>query len=136
LAWAATKKRLIIIESVVGIHSAEQGVNYELVKSSDENQIAYAAFIDWFYNRVLRDDVPVPCNFTTPHEWKSVFAEQNMRLVQTSHFGQDIDIGPEYHGSRLFPVITDGAKRRHLLGNNLRGRASSGPPIYRLTPLN
>lgn len=97
LAWAATKKRLIIIESVVGIHSTEPGVNYELVESSDEKQVAYAAFIDWFYNRVLHDDVPVPCNFTTPQEWKSVFAEENMKLVQTSYFGQDIDIGPEYH---------------------------------------
>jgi SAM-dependent methyltransferase/catechol 2,3-dioxygenase-like lactoylglutathione lyase family enzyme len=97
LAWGATNKRLIIIESVVGVHNREPGVNYELVDASDENQIAYAAFIDWFYNRVLHDDVPVPYNFTAPGKWTSVFRENNMKLVQTIHLGQDIDIGPEYH---------------------------------------
>jgi SAM-dependent methyltransferase len=97
LAWGATKKKLIIIESVVGIHNLESGVNYELVDSSDDNQIAYAAFVDWFYNRVLHDDVPVPYNFTTPEKWISVFAGQHMKLAGAMHLGQDIDIGPEYH---------------------------------------
>lgn len=97
LAWGATKKKLIIIESVVGIHSLGPGVSYELVDSTDENQIGYAAFVDWFYNRVLHDDVPVPYNFTTPEKWISMFAGQHMKLAQTIHLGQDIDIGPEYH---------------------------------------
>lgn len=97
LAWGATRKKLIIIESVVGIHSLEPGVKYELVNSSDENQIGYAAFVDWFYNRVLHEDVPVPYNFTTPEKWTSVFAEQHMKIAKVTHLGQDIDIGPEYH---------------------------------------
>jgi SAM-dependent methyltransferase len=97
LAWGATKKKLIIIESVVGIHKLEPPASYELVKSPIEDQIAYAGFIDWFYNRVLHDDVPVPYNFTTPEKWRSVFVENNMHLAQSTHLGQDIDIGPEYH---------------------------------------
>ena len=97
LAWGATKKKLIIIESVVGVHQLETPANYELVELPDEDQIAYAAFVDWFYNRVLHDDVPVPYNFTTPEEWQSIFVKNKMHLAQTIHLGQDIDIGPEYH---------------------------------------
>lgn len=97
LAWAATGKHLIIIESVVGVHKAEPPANYELVGLPIEDQIGYAAFVDWFYNRVLHNDVPVPYNFTTPEEWRSVFLENNMRLKKSTHLGQDIDIGPEYH---------------------------------------
>jgi SAM-dependent methyltransferase len=97
LAWEATRKRLIIIESVVGVHNVRPPVKFELAKLDDDKQIAYAAFVDWFYNRVLHDNVPVPYNFTTPENWQSTFVKHNMRLAQTIHLGQDIDIGPEYH---------------------------------------
>lgn len=97
LAWGITRKKLIIIESVVGVHNLAQNVKYELVDSPDELQIGYAAFIDWFYNRVLHNDVPVPYNFTTPEAWKSEFEQKLMNIEHTIHLGQDIDIGPEYH---------------------------------------
>ena len=97
LAWNATTKHLIIIESVVDVHKAEPSASYELLGLPIEDQIAFAAFVDWFYNRVLHDDVPVPYNFTTPEQWRSIFLENNMRLTQQVHLGQDIDIGPEYH---------------------------------------
>jgi hypothetical protein len=97
LAYEATNKRLIIIESVVGIHKREPNVKYDLVDMSDEDQIAFAAFVDWFYNRVLHNDVPVPYNFTTIEAWQSVFLQNNMKLSLTTHFGQDIEVGPEYH---------------------------------------
>jgi len=97
LAWEATKQRLIIIESVVGVHAEKPNVKYDLLNLSDENQIAYAAFIDWFYNRVLHDDIPVPYNFTTIANWQSTFQQHSMRLTKTIHLGQDIEIGPEYH---------------------------------------
>jgi SAM-dependent methyltransferase len=97
MAWGATSKRLIIIESVVGIHKVETSVKYDLLNSSDEDQVGYAAFVDWFYNRVLHNNVPVPYNFTTPERWLSVFLQHGMRLIHTVHLGQDIDIGPEYH---------------------------------------
>jgi len=96
-AWDVTKKKLIIIESVVGVHKEEPQAKYELLNSSDEDQVAFAAFVDWFYNRVLHNDVPVPYNFTTPEQWRSIFSENNMRLAQTIHLGQDIEMGPEYH---------------------------------------
>jgi ubiquinone/menaquinone biosynthesis C-methylase UbiE len=97
LAWGAARKRLIIIESVVGVHDVPQPATYELAKCSDADQIAYAAFIDWFYNRVLHDGVSVPYNFTTPEDWRITFMKHEMPLIKTDHFGQDMDIGPEYH---------------------------------------
>ena len=97
LAWDATAKNLIIIESVIGVHDDEPGVTYELASAPEELQIGFAAFIDWFYNRVLHDDVPVPYNFTSPERWNSVFMQHGMHLIHTRRLGQDIDIGPEYH---------------------------------------
>jgi hypothetical protein len=97
MAWEVTNKTLIIIESVVGIHQVPPNIRYELADLSDKHQIAYAAFIDWFYNRVLHDNVPVPYNFTTPDNWQAIFRKYNMRLTHTVHEGQDIEIGPEYH---------------------------------------
>jgi ubiquinone/menaquinone biosynthesis C-methylase UbiE len=97
LAWGVTKRRLIIIESVVGVHMANNKAKYDLLDFSDEDQIAFAAFIDWFYNRVLHDNIPVPYNFTTVEKWISLFLQLNMPLVKTQYLGQDIDIGPEYH---------------------------------------
>jgi SAM-dependent methyltransferase len=97
LAYGATNKRLIIIESVVGVHRVEPQLKYDLVELTDEDQIAYAAFVDWFYNRVLHDDVPVPYNFTVVEKWQSLFLQNNMRLAQTIYLGQDIDVGPEFH---------------------------------------
>ncbi|HZR33593.1 MAG TPA: methyltransferase domain-containing protein [Terriglobales bacterium] len=97
LAWGITAKKLIIIESVVGIHVLVKNAKYELVNSPIEIQVGYAAFVDWFYNRVLHNDVPVPYNFTTPEMWKSEFERNHMKLAHTIHLGQDIDIGPEYH---------------------------------------
>lgn len=96
-SWAFTNKRLIIIESVVGVQHVISGINYELVDKALEDQIAYAAFVDWFYNRVLHDGIPVPYNFTTPEQWKRVFAANSMPLAQEIYLGQDIEIGPEFH---------------------------------------
>jgi SAM-dependent methyltransferase len=96
-AWSATEKRLIVIESVVGVHESEPPVNYELLTASDADQVAYAAFVDWFYNRVLHDNIPVPYNFTSPKQWMSIFSDNGMRLKEAIHLGQDIEIGPEYH---------------------------------------
>jgi SAM-dependent methyltransferase len=97
LAWGATQKRLIIIESVIGVHEVESSVRYDLKSLPDSEQTGFAAFVDWFYNRVLYDDVPVPYNFTTPENWLSTFAEHEMHKCGIKHFGQDIEIGPEYH---------------------------------------
>jgi 2-polyprenyl-3-methyl-5-hydroxy-6-metoxy-1,4-benzoquinol methylase len=91
LAWQATKRRLIIIESVVGVETERSSLSYE-------EQVAFAAFVDWFYNRVLYEGIPVPYNFTTVEKWETLFGDyKDMRLVKKEHLGRDIEIGPEYH---------------------------------------
>ena len=73
-------------------------VPYLLAPSStDDDQIGFAAFVDWFYNRVLHYDVPVPFNFTSAKRWQSVFLQNDMPVKRVLPLGQDIDIGPEYH---------------------------------------
>ena len=114
-AWQATRKRLIIIESVVGVHQVKPSIRYEIADLTDANQIAFAAFVDWFYNRVLHDDIPVPYNFTTVENWESIFLQYKMHRLETIDFGQDIEIGPEYHV--LFVLEKEGL-----------GSASSRPP--------
>jgi hypothetical protein len=54
-------------------------------------------FVDWLYNRILNDDIPVPYNFTTPEKWSQVFEDGEMRVANTINLGQDIEIAPELH---------------------------------------
>jgi len=124
LAWAATRQRLIIIESVIGVRERHNDVQYDLVDSSLEDQTGYAVFIDWFYNRVLHDDVQVPYNFTTPERWKEVFDDEKMDLKHTQFLGQDIKIGPEYH---VLFVLERAAARQETPGGEAAIVAGSNP---------
>ena len=95
--WKATGKRLIIIESVFGVHGESAAGKYKLAGFDEPDQVAYAVFVDWLYNRVLNDDIPVPYNFTTPQRWMETFSNLGMRLVESKNLGQDIKIAPELH---------------------------------------
>jgi SAM-dependent methyltransferase len=95
--WKVTGKRLIIIESVFGVHEQSPTGKYELANFEEREQIAYAVFVDWLYNRVLHDDIPVPYNFTTPQKWRETFSKLGMRLAESKNLGQDIEIAPELH---------------------------------------
>jgi SAM-dependent methyltransferase len=96
-SWKSTKGRLLIIESVFGVHSQPPSGHYELAQHETSDQIAYAVFVDWLYNRILNDDIPVPYNFTTPEKWSQVFEDGEMRVANTINLGQDIEIAPELH---------------------------------------
>jgi len=96
-SWRVTNRRLIIIESVFGVHAQVAGGPYELADCAEPEQIAYAVFVDWLYNRVLNDNIPVPYNFTTPGRWAEVFSECDMRVAEVQNLGQDIKIAPELH---------------------------------------
>ena len=95
--WKAVGKRLIIIESVFGVHEESATTKYKLAGFDDRDQIAYATFVDWLYNRVLHNNIPVPYNFTTPQNWMETFSTLGMQLVKSTNLGQDIDIAPELH---------------------------------------
>jgi len=100
-AWEKTAKKLIVIEPVVGIHEVPQGPDTEPAKSfaklEDSEQLAYAAFVDWFYNRVLHHDVPVGYNFTTPENWQSTFAEKHIPVVHREYICSDVELEPMPH---------------------------------------
>jgi SAM-dependent methyltransferase len=96
-SWRATAKRLVIIETVFGVHEQPPTGHYELADFDESDQIAFAVFVDWLYNRVLHDDVPTPYNFTTPQRWLDTFAELGMRVAELKNLGQDIQIVPELH---------------------------------------
>lgn len=96
-AWKATRKRLIIIESVFGADDENLAGKYALAGKSARDQMNYAIFVDWFCNRVLNDDIPTPYNFTTPANWLEIFHRHGMPVPHVINLGQDIPGAPELH---------------------------------------
>lgn len=96
-AWKATRRRLIIIESVFGADDADLVGHYPLAGKSLQDQMGYAIFVDWFCNRILNDDIPTPYNFTTPSHWLEIFQDERMPIAHTVNLGQDIPGAPELH---------------------------------------
>jgi anti-anti-sigma factor len=76
-----TRKRMIIIESVY----------------LNENQRRFNMFFDWFYNRVLHDDVNVPFNFNSPEGWEHIFRGLGLKVAASDEIGIDQVTVPEYH---------------------------------------
>lgn len=95
-AWRVTKRRLIIIESVYGdtARAGETNVPFCL---SGRDQFVYTSFFDWFYNRVLHCDVPVPFNYLSPQAWQQAFAEHDMHIAFRQDLGIDVEIVPIHH---------------------------------------
>jgi len=89
-----TKKRIIIIESILGIDKNNCG-KFTLFK---DKRMEYARLIDWLYNRIVYDtDVNVPYNFLCVQDWKKVFDEINLILKKEEDLGIDIKVVPEHH---------------------------------------
>ena len=83
--------------SVLG-GETDRGAIEEFAGLDTRQQFMYATFIDWFYNRVLRDDVLVPYNFCSPIEWNDFFCEfDGIRVLDTYGEGFDQDTAPEFH---------------------------------------
>lgn len=91
-----TGQRLIIIESVYGDANrlGEKEMPFCLTV---EEQFVYTSFFDWFYNRVLHSNVPVPFNFLPPQRWEKIFGELGWRIVQSEDLGIDVEIVPIHH---------------------------------------
>jgi hypothetical protein len=55
-------------------------------------------FFDWFLNRVALDqDMNVPLNFRTDMEWRTLFRQLHLRLVEQVRLGVDEPLAPEFH---------------------------------------
>jgi hypothetical protein len=90
-----TTYRAIVIESVYGINHSNSNPlwNHE----NSELQKKYATFVDWLYNRVFHDNVPVPYNFASPDKWCEIFKTTGWNLIEKIDLGIDQPIVPEYH---------------------------------------
>ena len=80
-AIRVTRKRIIINESVY----------------LNEVNRRFNMFFDWFYNRVLHDNVNVPCNFNSPEGWEHLFRDEGLSVVSSQDIGLDQVTVPEYH---------------------------------------
>jgi len=76
-----TRKRVIVNESVY----------------LNEPHRRFNMFFDWFYNRVLHDNVNVPYNFNTPEGWEHIFREEGFEVAASVDIGLDQVTVPEYH---------------------------------------
>ena len=95
-----SRSRIIVIESVFGVQPTD-------IPSGDERadafvtlgdaQAQFLAFIDWFYNRVLHDEVQVPFKFNSPAAWGAIFRDFGARELLVEHLGLDQPLVPEYH---------------------------------------
>ena len=119
---ASEQAAIVVIESCIGINREGLGADAETDGSGDfaalgnDEQLRYAAFVDWFYNRVIQrsDDVYVPCNFGSPAEWNAFFGEfGGFKVCSTQHLGFDQPLVPEYHTIHLVRRNVEGA---HPLG--------------------
>ena len=91
--------RVIVIESVFGV-SSRTGWNeptHGYLALSEREQCDFNTFFDWFYNRVLHQDVPVPLNFQRPYDWITVFRGAGFEVLGFEHLGVDQVLVPEFH---------------------------------------
>jgi len=92
-----TGKRLIIIESVVEVKKNLYSRDSQLHNIPIKDQIKYACFIDWFYNRVLHQDVQVPYNYCSTLEWIQFFTNNGFSVDEVVDLGIDQVLVPEHH---------------------------------------
>ncbi len=94
--WKRTAQRLVVIESVSGDPNRLGGSELPFSLGVDQ-QFQYTSFFDWFYNRVLHSDIPVPFNFAPPPVWEDLFARHQMKLTHKQDLGIDVEIVPIHH---------------------------------------
>lgn len=112
-AARVTRHRLILIESVFGIHSNGESDPSSLCDSfpagvsgfynlTDTEQLAYCAHIDWVYNRVLHTDVNMPFNYNTPAGWDREAESLDLRSMEFKVLGFDQVVVPEFHTLHVY----------------------------------
>jgi ABC-type nitrate/sulfonate/bicarbonate transport system ATPase subunit/ubiquinone/menaquinone biosynthesis C-methylase UbiE len=92
-----TRHRAIVIESVFGVSSDTDTPKSVLRTLDIERQLKYQTFLDWLYNRVFHDGVPVPFNFNTPKAWQQIFTDTGWEVERAIDLGVDQAIVPEHH---------------------------------------
>jgi ubiquinone/menaquinone biosynthesis C-methylase UbiE len=81
-AVRVTRQRLIIMEGY----------------ADDDDTHLVNCFFDWFLNRVVQGaDINLPLNFQTTAEWRQIFTEHGLHIVQQDVVGIDEPVAPENH---------------------------------------
>lgn len=115
-AKRVSRDLLYIRESVVGLRPREQSYpatralehgdaiwarladfQSRFEKLPTESQLRHASLQDWIYNHLVQGDVPVPLNFATDAQWRSVFRREGLRLLFDYRMGFDERVSPEFH---------------------------------------
>jgi hypothetical protein len=99
-ALRVSRGRIIVIESVFGVQPTDVPRGDDRAQTFvnlGDAQAQFLAFIDWFYNRVLHDEVQVPFKFNSPAGWREVFKDFGARELLVEHLGLDQPLVPEYH---------------------------------------
>jgi SAM-dependent methyltransferase len=109
---------IVIIESCIGIESetidtfshslwgqkvfqngkiSKQMSEYLLMNNSEK--MLYGSFFDWLYNRIFVDEnINVPLNFGTPHDWNNFFQKfPAIKVLDTYMLGFDQPSALEFH---------------------------------------
>jgi hypothetical protein len=90
-------KRIIVIESVLEKPAPTNPLACSLAKQNLEVRLAFAIFADWFYNRVLHEDVLVPYNLGTVADWHKLFDRYGYYPILSKNLGIDQPLVPEVH---------------------------------------
>jgi len=96
-----TNRRLIIIESVYADTDSSDKLEIPFCLPADQ-QFIYTSFFDWFYNRVLHSNVPVPFNFLPPQDWDRICADLGLIRKHRQDLGIDVEIVPIHHFLYVF----------------------------------
>ena len=118
--------RIIVIESVFGVRQSapiqplprqrsrllRQPGFRTYIRLRRKEQLAYCSFVDWFYNRLLHENVNVPYNYNTPAGWRRLFEAHGLRESAFFHLGLDQPIVPEFHTLHVLEVIERRPSRR------------------------
>lgn len=108
------RRRVVIIESVfdvctepgtIAMSGTAMNDSAMFVAMNTDQQLAFCSFVDWFYNRVLHDDVPVPYNFNRPDGWRDEFRRRGSIEKHRVELGIDQLLVPEFHTLHFFDVV-------------------------------
>jgi ubiquinone/menaquinone biosynthesis C-methylase UbiE len=105
-----SRHQLVIIESVYDVKARDiRGYGSSIANFHDqkalplflslnkEQQRLYATVLDWFYNRVLENEVTVPNDFNTIKNWEAIFDELGLQIDKKHILGFDQPTAPEFH---------------------------------------
>lgn len=98
--------RVVVIESVVETPPATTVLASKLAELDFRVRFAFAAFADWFYNRVLHDDVSVPFNFGRVADWGLLFQQNGYALSVSINLGVDQRLVPEVHQLLVYDLAS------------------------------